>query len=131
MLAAVFGDGLISAALTGPHQRRLIDPGGHNRLYQPLHFHIFPDTIGVIFERMQLGKIETHISSFTPRTASRGGRLFSCDRGLRLGWGGLILHCGSSFGRLYFFGSGGTVYLPGVGETLFIVSHLKTAFVLK
>ena len=32
-LAAVSGDNLISAALTGPHQRRLIDSGGLDRLH--------------------------------------------------------------------------------------------------
>ena len=50
---------------------------------------------------------------------------------LRLGRGGLILHRGSSFGRLYLSRLGGLVYLLSVGNTLFIVSHLKTSFVVK
>ena len=51
--------------------------------------------------------------------------------GLSLGRGGLILHRGSSFGRLYLSRLGGLVYLSGVGNILFIVSHLKTSFVVK
>ena len=67
---------LISAALTGPHQRRLIDPGGLDRLHQPLHFRIVPDAKGVIFERMQLGKIEIHDFFFHATGGiPRGGRL--------------------------------------------------------
>ena len=57
-LAAVSGDDLISAALTAPHQRRLIDIGSFDRLHQPLHFCIVSDAKGVIFERVQLEKIE-------------------------------------------------------------------------
>ena len=70
-LAAVSGDDLISAALTAPHQRRLIDIGSFDRLHQPLHFCIVSDAKGVIFERVQLEKIEI-TSSFTPRVAFRG-----------------------------------------------------------
>ena len=51
--------------------------------------------------------------------------------GIRLGRGGLILHRGSSFDRLYFSRLRGIVYLPGVRNILFIVSHLKTSFVVK
>ena len=80
-LAAVSGDDLISAALTGPHQRRLIDPGSLNRLYQSLHFRIVPDAKRMIFERVQLGKIEIHDLLFNATgSVPRGGRLlgYSC-----------------------------------------------------
>ena len=50
---------------------------------------------------------------------------------LRLGRGGLILHRGIGFDRLNLSRLGGLVYLPGVGNILFIVSHLKTSFVVK
>lgn len=246
-LAAVSGDDLISAALTGTHQRRLIDSGSFNRLHQPLHFRIVPDAKGMIFERVQLGKIEIHDLLFhTAGGIPRGGRPLGCSRGLRrggsafpgrrlalghfvprlrlglvgsrlvsLGWaapaglgrilrfirllalirgnsffrglalrrpipgsgkihhlssggrithtgdrglllvlarrcisfrrsrsvlvfgslllglGGLILHRKSSFGRLYFSRLGGIVYISTVGNIPFIVSHLKTSFVVK
>ena len=85
-LAAVSGDNLISAALTGPHQRRLIDSGSFNRLHQPLHFRIVPDAKGMIFERVQLGKIEIHNLLFhATGSVPRGGRLLGCCRGLRRG----------------------------------------------
>ena len=45
--------------------------------------------------------------------------------------GGLILHRKSSFGRLYFSRLGGIVYISTVGNIPFIVSHLKTSFVVK
>lgn len=48
-----------------------------------------------------------------------------------LAGGGLILRQGSSFSRLYLSLLGGIVYLPSVGNILFIVSHLKTSFVVK
>ena len=54
-----------------------------------------------------------------------------CHGSLRLGRGGLILHRGTGFDRLHFSRLGGLVYLPSVGNTLFIVSHLKTSFVVK
>ena len=85
-LAAVSGDDLISAALTGPHQRRLIDTSSLDRLHQSLHFRIVPDAKGMIFERVQLGKIEIHDLLFhATGSVPRGGRLFGCSRGLRLG----------------------------------------------
>ena len=40
-----------------------------------------------------------------------------CHGELCLGQGGLILHRGSSFSRLYLSRLGGIVYLPGVGNT--------------
>ena len=83
-LAAVSGDDLISAALTGPHQRRLIDPGSLDRLHQPLHFRIVSDAKGVIFEWVQLRKIEIHDLLFhATGSVPRGGRLLGCSRGLR------------------------------------------------
>ena len=234
------GNDLISAALTGTHQRRLIDPSGLDRLHQPLHFRIVPDAKGVIFERMQLGKIEIDNLLFhATGSVPRGGRLLGCSRGLRssgsafpgrrfalghfvprlrlglvggrlvnLGWAapaglsrilhfvrllalirgrrlfrglalhcpfpgsgkiyylssrggishagdrglllvlarlrrtlyhgglrlgrdGLILHRGIGFDRLHLSRLGGLVHLPSVGNILFIVSHLKTSFVVK
>ena len=85
-LAAVSGDDLISAALTAPHQRRLIDIGSFDRLHQPLHFCIVSDAKGVIFERVQLEKIEIdnllfHATGGIPR----GGWLLGYSRGFRLG----------------------------------------------
>ena len=50
---------------------------------------------------------------------------------LRLGRGGLILHRRISFDRLIFSRLGRIAYLPSVGDILFIVSHLKTSFVVK
>ena len=71
-LAAVSSDDLISAALTGTHQCRLIDPGSLDRFYQPLHLRIVPDAKGMIFEWVHSEKLRYTISSFTPRAASRG-----------------------------------------------------------
>jgi len=65
------------------------------------------------------------------RTRFRRSRSILIFWGLRLGRGGLNLHRGSSFGRLYLSRLGGLVYLPSVGNILFIVSHLKTSFVVK
>ena len=82
-LATVSGDNLISAALTGPHQRRLINPSGLDRLHQSLHFRIVPDAKRMIFERVQLGKIEIHDLLFHATGGiPRGGRLLGCGRGL-------------------------------------------------
>ena len=50
---------------------------------------------------------------------------------LRLGLGGLILHRKSSFGRLSTFPGLGIVYISTVGNIPFIVSHLKTSFVIE
>src|SRR5699024_831129 len=58
------------------------------------------------------------------------GRIFY-HGGLRLGRGGLILHRGIGFDRLHLSRLGRLVYLPSVWNILFIVSHLKTSFVVK
>lgn len=50
---------------------------------------------------------------------------------LRLGRGGLILRRRSSFSRRCLSRRGGIVYLPGVGNTLFVVSRRKASFVVK
>ena len=57
-LAAVACDDLIAAILTGTHQRGLIDARRLDRLHQPLHLRIVPDTKGMIFERMKVYQIE-------------------------------------------------------------------------
>lgn len=51
--------------------------------------------------------------------------------GLCLGRRGLIQQRESSFARFYFSRIGGIVYLSSIGNIIFIVSHLKTAFVVK
>lgn len=56
--------------------------GVGDRLHQPLHFRIVPDAKGMIFERVQLGKIEIdnllfHATGGIPR----GGRLLGCSPG--------------------------------------------------
>ena len=65
------------------------------------------------------------------RTLFRRSRSVLVFGSLRLGRGGLILHRGNSFGRLYLSRLGGVAYIPGVGNILFIVSHLKTSFIVK
>lgn len=47
-LAAVACDDLITAILTGTHQRGLIDARRLDRLHKPLHLRIVPDTKGMI-----------------------------------------------------------------------------------
>ena len=89
------GDDFISAALTEPHQHKLIAPDGLDRLNQPLHFRIVPDAKEVIFERVQLGKIEIHNLIFhTIGGIPRGGWLLGCSRGIR--------HGGSAFPDRWF-----------------------------
>jgi len=51
-------DDLIAAILAGTHQCGLIDASRLDRLHQPLHLRIVPDTKGMIFERMQVRQIE-------------------------------------------------------------------------
>ena len=43
---------LIAAVLTGTDKGGLIDTAGLDRLHQPFHFRIIPDTERMVFERM-------------------------------------------------------------------------------
>ena len=64
-----------------------------------------------------------------------GGRLppwtHLLSRGISPWPGRAILGRGNSFGRLYLSQLGGIVYLPGIGNILFIVSYRKTSARLK
>ncbi len=92
-LAAVSGDDLIAAALTGTHQRRLINASRLDRLHQPLHFRIVTDAKGVVLEWVQLRKIEIYDLLFfgSGSVTGLGGLLWlGRSGGLLLGGGALL-----------------------------------------
>ena len=115
-LAAVSGDDLIAAILTGTHQRRLIDARRLDRLHKPLHLRIVPDTKGMIFERVQVRQIEIDDLLFFGAGGVTGHRRLRrdlCASGSaalihgRLLRGGLALGLFvPRFGRLGLIGSG-------------------------
>ena len=57
-LTTVACDDLITAALTGAHQRGLVDAAVADALHQRFHFRIVTDAERMILERVQVGKVK-------------------------------------------------------------------------
>ena len=112
-LAAVACDDLIAAILTGTHQRGLVDACRLDRLHQPLHLRIVPDTKGVIFERMQIGQVEIDDLLFCRSSGVTGRRWLRRD--LRTGGSAALIH-----GRLLRRGLALGLFVPRFGRLCLI-----------
>ena len=87
-LAAVARDDLIAAALTGTHQRGLVDTAVADALHQRFHFRIVTDTERMILERMQVGKVKIDDFLFFASGSVTGRRRHFWGRGRCLFFGG-------------------------------------------
>ena len=127
-LAAVARDDLIAAALTGTHQRRLVDAAVTDAFHQRFHFRIVTDTERMILERVQVGKVKIDDFLFLGAGSVTGRRRYFRGRGRCLFLGGrmglaslgrLGLLRGRFFrlGRAAFAGLGG---LPLFGGRLLL-----------
>ena len=91
-------DDLIAAALTGTHQRGLVDTAVADALHQRFHFRIVTDTERMILERVQVGKVKIDDFLFFGAGSVAGCRRHFRDRRCYLFLGGCMGF--ASLGRL-------------------------------